>query len=234
MNNELYHYGVKGMKWGIRRYRKKDGSLTNTGKKRYVDDRNDKKKLSTRQKVAIGAAVAASCLAVYGTYKVSNSRYFDRTINVGKNFYRQGHMNESTEGLNELVYATFKKTDAKKYAKKLGGTRYKIQSSNKVKIAGTKNAERIYNEVIDNNEAFRAKYGNMSYKDFNGSLGFANKTLIEQNKLYNQTLKDTYANPFFEALANKGYNAIVDTQDSFARVPVILINTIKDYKIVDY
>lgn len=36
-NKELYHYGVKGMKWGIRRYQNPDGSLTDKGKKRYAE-----------------------------------------------------------------------------------------------------------------------------------------------------------------------------------------------------
>lgn len=33
--DELYHYGILGMKWGIRRYQNEDGSLTEAGKKHY-------------------------------------------------------------------------------------------------------------------------------------------------------------------------------------------------------
>lgn len=35
MSNELQHHGVKGQKWGVRRFQNTDGSLTAEGKKRY-------------------------------------------------------------------------------------------------------------------------------------------------------------------------------------------------------
>jgi hypothetical protein len=47
MEYELKHWGVKGMKWGVRRYQNKDGSLTPAGQKRYdrdIRENNAKKK----------------------------------------------------------------------------------------------------------------------------------------------------------------------------------------------
>ena len=81
-SNELYHYGVKGQKWGIRRYQNANGTLTEEGKIRYgvdpktgklsdegkkllkqdIDDQH-KRKVNILGALGIGAA-AASAVAV--------------------------------------------------------------------------------------------------------------------------------------------------------------------------
>ena len=37
INGELYHYGIKGQKWGVRRWQNSDGTFNAAGKKRYFD-----------------------------------------------------------------------------------------------------------------------------------------------------------------------------------------------------
>lgn len=86
--NELYHHGIKGMRWGIRRFQKENGSLTPAGKKkkRYSeqDESSDKKKgLTSNQKkaITIGTAVVVTALATYGSYKLGA---FDKFKDSGK------------------------------------------------------------------------------------------------------------------------------------------------------
>lgn len=60
MSDVLQHYGIRGMKWGVRRFQQKDGSLTPQGRKRYGgEDGPERKKLPAAGKAAVGAAAAA-------------------------------------------------------------------------------------------------------------------------------------------------------------------------------
>lgn len=53
MSNELQHWGIKGMKWGVRRYQNADGSLTPAGRKRYSDYEGGKDS-ATRKTIPVG------------------------------------------------------------------------------------------------------------------------------------------------------------------------------------
>lgn len=90
-SNELTHWGVKGMKWGIRRYQNKDGSLTNAGKKRRAKLEAElkqlggkKKKSTTTSKTTAEAAPRKKTLA-----EMSDAEIRDRInrMNLEKQYY---------------------------------------------------------------------------------------------------------------------------------------------------
>ena len=74
MNNELYHYGVKGMKWGVRRYQN-----AGANKRRSKKVSTGSEKTKERKKIAIFK-------------KVSNEKIKDidsSTLNRGRAFITQ-------------------------------------------------------------------------------------------------------------------------------------------------
>ena len=65
--NELYHHGVKGQKWGIRRYQNADGTLTAAGKK--------------RQKKTVASDKKATIVKGTNLYRVSDKNKSDTSEN---------------------------------------------------------------------------------------------------------------------------------------------------------
>ena len=91
---ELYHHGIKGMKWGGRRYQNTDGSLTNAGKKRAehklnkLFEKSDKaiskyKSYDRQYKLADAGAKKALTPSQYGRWATSGAR-MDKTIRLNQ------------------------------------------------------------------------------------------------------------------------------------------------------
>ena len=91
MSNELYHHGIIGMKWGIRRYQNKDGSLTSAGRKRAA-------KLASEYSKVTGENISSNRSSGGNSGGNSNSSGDHQNNSGGKSSGGRGGSSKSSSG----------------------------------------------------------------------------------------------------------------------------------------
>lgn len=129
--NGFYHHGIKGQKWGVRRYQYADGSLTPQGKKRYyaMQDPNVIKKVSSL------SGMKVSELANMAKTQITGKQYVDTYLAKGTTFSR---IQTSKNFENYAFYATYKQHDSNEYMGLFGKNlkdRAKAEAKSAEKIA---------------------------------------------------------------------------------------------------
>lgn len=149
---ELYHHGIKGQKWGVRRFQRKDGSLTPAGEKRYSDSseakpKNEKSKRRLRLEAQyrlsgmskqeaedaaakrikaekIVLAASAITLTACAAYYANKAykRRVDQVVKAGESLQRI-EMQDTNGKLYNVFYAAKGEHDSQRYKNLLGATR---------------------------------------------------------------------------------------------------------------
>ena len=76
----IAHHGIKGQKWGIRRYQNEDGSLTPEGVRRYGTVENMERTRTRNEKIAVGVGATAAVAGL--TYLAVKNRSQKKRINA--------------------------------------------------------------------------------------------------------------------------------------------------------
>ncbi len=159
--DELYHHGIKGQKWGVRKYQEADGSLTEEGRRHYGvgnarvgSIRYDLKRQKAYEKLSKRERAAEAHYNVLANKK-NRAKYEDRTKEAYDNWIKENDILKKS--LKDLDFSENEYQYRKARQEYLdGGRKYGIAGGAAGSIIYTqtgkaKNAESRWNE-------YRAKY----------------------------------------------------------------------------
>lgn len=134
--NELYHHGIKGQRWGIRRYQNEDGSLTAKGIKRYATKGYSEDAYKSN-KSFVGKAYDKFT----GAHKITGQMQYDMSSKAQNKARAEKYLAEkNSEKSSKPKMSTAKKTTSKQISKKTTKKGKNATNKSMVKLGAQKAA----------------------------------------------------------------------------------------------
>lgn len=211
----LYHHGIKGQKWGIRRYQNPDGTLTEEGKRRYEKLR---KNIGTSEKVgSVVGAVAGGTAAVGANVAFTLATgviwpYGQITLTAAAAMTSGAAAGEFMRKHAEKKLSSFQKDlerDREGAVKRMNDAQDKLQE-NLIKNTpdATKEERAGQKRIHEQNKKFTTEYMNKRIASQTNDERLANSAAILKSQkstlMKNAREKGTYDIEFLEAVQNTG------------------------------